>query len=187
MARRPVTSRSARVRTAQFQVPFRPIHSSGLLWQDLREESGSSVGAAASLGGNRTVLGSIGDPLKTLVFTCKVCNTRSAKTFSSQSYKHGVVFVKCDGCGNNHLIADNLRWFRDSPVNIKDLAAETGERYEELTLTDLMDAPEDVRVKVLEAHYARAQYLANKTVKDATDPVVGAIDDESSQSNGLSK
>eukprot|EP00904_Undaria_pinnatifida_P008279 jgi/Undpi1/4581/HiC_scaffold_18.g07935.m1 len=50
----------------------------------------------------------------TIVFTCTVCETRTAKTFAKLSYEKGVVVARCPGCHNLHLIADRLGWFEEA-------------------------------------------------------------------------
>ncbi|XP_052674024.1 DNL-type zinc finger protein-like [Crassostrea angulata] len=61
-------------------------------------------------------------------FTCKVCDRRNSKTFSRTAYTKGIVIIKCDGCENNHLIADNLGWFQHvKGKNIEEILAEKGE------------------------------------------------------------
>ncbi|GAB4854969.1 hypothetical protein Ancab_023556 [Ancistrocladus abbreviatus] len=78
-----------------------------------------------------------------MIFTCKVCETRSIKTVCRESYEKGIVVVRCGGCNNLHLIADHLGWFGD-PGSIEDLLAARGEEVKKgavdslnLTLEDL--------------------------------------------------
>ncbi|KAA3677014.1 mitochondrial protein import protein ZIM17 [Paragonimus westermani] len=53
-------------------------------------------------------------------FTCKKCNHRSKKYFSKQAYQKGIVIIRCDGCENLHLIADNLGWIKGGHWKIED-------------------------------------------------------------------
>jgi protein import protein ZIM17 len=50
-----------------------------------------------------------------MMYTCNVCQTRQNRSFTKQAYNHGVVLVRCEGCKNLHLIADNLGFFEDNP------------------------------------------------------------------------
>lgn len=63
------------------------------------------------------------------MFTCKKCSTRTSKLISKLAYEKGVVIVRCDGCKNNHLIADNLGWFSEitTRTNIEKIMMLKGE------------------------------------------------------------
>ena len=58
------------------------------------------------------------------------------KIISKQAYEKGVIIVKCDGCNNNHLIADNLGWFYDEKKKIEDILKEKGEKVIKVTATE---------------------------------------------------
>lgn len=76
----------------------------------------------------KKVLGKVEGKLK-VIFTCKKCNYRNGKIISKIAYEKGLVIIRCDGCKNNHLIADNLGWFEDlkNKNNIEKLLAARGE------------------------------------------------------------
>ena len=62
-----------------------------------------------------------------LVYTCKVCESRSAKKITKHAYTHGCVVVRCGGCDNLHLIADRKGLFEDGNWDIKQYLESHGE------------------------------------------------------------
>jgi protein import protein ZIM17 len=77
-----------------------------------------------------------------IVFTCTVCDTRSAKQFTEHAYNKGVVIVQCPGCQNRHLIADHLGFFTDSDRDgwtIEKAMARMGEHVKLVTNDNVME------------------------------------------------
>eukprot|EP00164_Ancoracysta_twista_P004250 GFYU01005728.1.p1 GENE.GFYU01005728.1~~GFYU01005728.1.p1 ORF type:complete len:107 (-),score=6.02 GFYU01005728.1:196-516(-) len=79
------------------------------------------------------------------IFTCSVCETRTAKRFTKHAYTKGIVLVQCPGCTSRHLLADNLGWFEDNEAkNIEEILAEKGEHVQRVQggvhIEDLFDA-----------------------------------------------
>lgn len=79
-----------------------------------------------------------------VVYTCKICDTRSVKQFTAQAYSKGVVIATCPGCQNRHLIADRLGYFDDKPVNLETIAKENGE-----TLTSIGEGVTEINLEDL--------------------------------------
>ena len=94
-----------------------------------------------------------------IMYTCvhKECNTKQARTFSKHSYTKGVVILRCEGCSELHLIADNLGWFdRESykkghAVNIERIMEEKGENVLKFVSNEGMEfVPEEEVEKLKE-------------------------------------
>ncbi|CAH8381598.1 unnamed protein product [Eruca vesicaria subsp. sativa] len=81
-----------------------------------------------------------------MVFTCKVCETRSMKMASRESYEKGVVVVRCEGCDNLHLIADRLGWFGE-PGSVEELLAARGDEFKKGSMDSLSLTVEDLAGK----------------------------------------
>ncbi|XP_034948838.1 DNL-type zinc finger protein-like [Chelonus insularis] len=85
-------------------------------------------------------------------FKCKKCSTKNTHTMSKLAYTKGIVIICCDGCKNNHLIADNLGWFGviDSHTNIEKIMLAKGEKVRRINsygevfeAVETTDAPKD--------------------------------------------
>ncbi|XP_063992913.1 DNL-type zinc finger protein-like [Diachasmimorpha longicaudata] len=71
-----------------------------------------------------------------IMFTCKKCGTRNSKIMTKLAYQKGVVIIRCDGCKNNHLIADNLGWFGSIATkrNIEKIMKDKGDTVKRLNV-----------------------------------------------------
>ena len=82
-----------------------------------------------------------------MAYTCthNGCGTKQARTFSKNSYEKGVVLVRCEGCNNLHLIADNLGWFENDGVykgksqNIESILKDKGQKVMKYVSEDSLE------------------------------------------------
>lgn len=116
----------------------------------------------------RQALGPIAERKLQLIFTCTVCQTRNTKTISALSYTKGVVIVRCDGCDNNHLIADNLNWFTDlnGKRNVEDILREKGETVRRLSLGEYVQETEAEQARKATANAEPAECGAPEATAD---------------------
>ena len=118
-------------RVGTCSLPFRDIMSSSqsqviprVMSRKFSSEASNVIEEA-----EKKTLGKLATARMFLQYTCKVCGTRNQKLISKQAYTRGVVLVRCEGCSNLHLIADNLGWWPDleGKTNIEQILAEKGE------------------------------------------------------------
>lgn len=110
-------------------------------------------------GVEKKVLGKMEQKMK-VMFTCKKCNYRNGKIISKLAYMKGLVIIRCDGCKNNHLIADNLGWFEElkNQNNIEKILAAKGE-----TVHKVRNDVEGYIELVAKAEYDLIQHNKNRT------------------------
>jgi protein import protein ZIM17 len=67
--------------------------------------------------------------MKHVEFNCSICNEKVEQDISKHACEKGVVIVRCSGCENLHLIADNSGFAGFSEVSVEELATHVGDSF----------------------------------------------------------
>lgn len=140
-------------KSTRFLIPAKPALA-GSLPSFFSGPSLKQIRCHSTDNNDKTAQLKVDTPQLMIAFTCTKCDTRSSHTFSKQAYTKGTVLIQCPGCKNRHLIADNLKIFRDNNVNLEDILRAKGELV--ATTTDDLafeDIPESLRKTI--GHYAK--------------------------------
>ncbi len=70
-------------------------------------------------------------------FKCGKCQTHNSHVFLKKTYEEGQVIVRCPGCKNLHLIADNKGWFGDER-NVEQILRAQGKKVRHLSANEVM-------------------------------------------------
>ena len=97
--------------------------------------SSSAAAAASAAAGASDVPGVSGGgagaeaapALMVVVYTCRVCESRSARRVSRAAYERGSVLLRCPGCRGLHVLSDHLGYFDDGAVDAAALLERRGE------------------------------------------------------------
>jgi len=125
-------------------------------------------GVSASVNG----LSSQPPQLMLAVYTCKVCETRSARRITKAAYERGSVLLCCPGCKKLHVLSDHLGYFDDATVDAAKILEERGEIVRRATSSDaLLELLTEDDIKVFKS------ITKGISLKDGTEKAVVAMSD----------